>query len=136
MKFWQNLVDKYHAYKLQKAIAVLRDRTHFSPEVQKVALAFDATLAATKKMNGARTLAIMVTKHELEAFVKYVTRLHDTKLTNIQELKYAVTAILMKRHLTPEDVERFKTGGKRIILPNGSGNRNERRLREKDLRKR
>lgn len=131
------LFDKYYAYRLQKAIAILKDRTNTSKEAYAVIRALDAAAAKRNKlgMNPASVVLISVTRGELAGFVQYMTKIHDTKLTMIQELKYAVTGLLMSRHLTDEDVENLKAGKSRIILPDGTGNRVQRRLRAKALAK-
>lgn len=94
--FLGRIVDRYRTHKLKAAVLVLMDRVSFGEEVATIAKTLDATLAMTKSLKKHDLVSFTCTNHELRKFVDYVTALHNTHLTRIEEGKYMIEALRVK----------------------------------------
>lgn len=123
-------MKKLHAYmnpfqkwknrwKLRRIIVALSEQQHASKSVHGFARSLEATEIMSRGLKKDADCAINIERHELDAFIRYMTSLHDAKLSRIMLARIALACLMTRDESTlkepPEQViaEAMKQSGKK-----------------------
>lgn len=105
----------YRRWKLRRVIAALAHRTSVSRKEEDGVYAFakmlEATEIMTRSIKASETVTLTPTRSELLAFIKYMTTLHDSRLSLIIRARIGLATLAVRDAdvLGEEPVDTLKT---------------------------
>lgn len=129
----KSLREKYLRWKLRRVIAALAHRTsvHKSEEdgVYAFAKMLEATEIMTRGMKKDEAVTMTPTREELVQFIRYMTTLHDSRLSLIIRARIGLATLAMKDEkilgespkdtLATEEARRIKGSTLNVVDPTG-----------------
>lgn len=121
---YMNPFQKWVArWKLRRIIVALESQTKFSPHVTSFVKTMEATEVMSRGSKKDTTVTLNVERAELDAFIRYMCSLHDSKLSRIILARVGLACLAMRDETAlkapPETVirqEQERTGGSRAAV--------------------
>lgn len=83
-------------WKLRRVIVALEEQQHASGSVHGFARSLEATEIMSRGLKKDAACTISVERHELDAFIRYMTSLHDAKLSRIMLARIALACLITR----------------------------------------
>lgn len=122
-------------WKLRRIIVALEEQQASSPEVHGFARSLEATEIMSRGLKKNAECVINVERKELDSFIRYMTSLHDAKLSRIMLARIALACLITRDEETlkepPQQIvdEAMKTTGrKKSALVSTAGKQLEMKL--------
>lgn len=107
---YMNPIQKWiNRWKLRRIIVALEEQQHASKAVHSFARSLEATEIMSRGLKKDAECNITIERHELDAFIRYMTSLHDAKLSRIMLARVALACLITR------DEELLKEPPKQIV---------------------
>lgn len=87
-------------WKLRRVIVALEEQQHASDAVHGFARSLEATEIMSRGLKKNASCTIEIERHELDAFIRYMTSLHDAKLSRIMLARIALACLIVRDEAT------------------------------------
>ena len=103
---WQKWKNRW---KLRRIIVALSEQQHANTSVHGFARSLEATEIMSRGLKKDADCTISIERHELDSFIRYMTSLHDAKLSRIMLARIALACLITR------DEETLKEPPQKIV---------------------